>query len=148
MPLRTVLAAVDFSPVTQAVVATAARIAAAGGATVHLLHVGPADAPGDAPDAGRAEVAEALRRARRELLPIQRDLKDKGGAVTALLGQGDPADVILRQARELSADLVVVGRRGAGGRRDAVVGSVCRGVLRGAACPVVVVPEPHDPALA
>ncbi|GII92114.1 universal stress protein [Sinosporangium siamense] len=49
------------------------------------------------------------------------------------------------------ADLVVVGSRGLGGFRAAILGSISRGVIHHAHCPVVVVPsgyhEPEDPAI-
>lgn len=55
---------------------------------------------------------------------------------------GDAVREILRAAERLEADLVVMGRRHAGNFRRAVVGSVVAGVLHGASCPVLVVPEP------
>jgi nucleotide-binding universal stress UspA family protein len=54
---------------------------------------------------------------------------------------GDPATEILSAMRRLDVDLVVMGRRGKGKLRRAVLGSVVDGVLRGATCPVLVVPE-------
>ena len=54
---------------------------------------------------------------------------------------GDPAREILAASERLEADLVVMGRRAAGNVRRAILGSVVNGVLRGATCPVLVVPE-------
>lgn len=53
--------------------------------------------------------------------------------------EGDPAQEILAAARRLDAELIVLGSRGAGAFNRAVVGSVAQSVLRGAACPVVVI---------
>jgi universal stress protein E len=55
---------------------------------------------------------------------------------------GEPTREILGAADRLTADLIVIGRRGEGKIRRAVLGSVVDGVLRGTACPVLVVPEP------
>ena len=60
--------------------------------------------------------------------------------VEALAEAGQPADVLLAQSRD--ADLVVVGRRGLGGFKSLLLGSVSQQVVHYAACPVVVVNEP------
>lgn len=54
---------------------------------------------------------------------------------------GDPTREILTAATRLDADLIVMGRRGHGNLRRAVLGSVVAGALRDAPCPVLVVPE-------
>lgn len=54
---------------------------------------------------------------------------------------GEATGEILSAVERLGADLVVIGRRGAGNLRRAVLGSVVDGVLRGATSPVLVVPE-------
>ena len=58
----------------------------------------------------------------------------------ALAVQGHPADVLLEQAAE--AVLMVVGRRGLGGFRSLLLGSVSQQVVQHATCPVVVVNQP------
>lgn len=57
------------------------------------------------------------------------------------LVEGDPADVLLREAAE--ADLLVVGSRGRGGIAAALLGSVSKHVVSHAECPVVVVKAPR-----
>lgn len=51
---------------------------------------------------------------------------------------GIPADEILELARECRADVIVLGRHGAGGSRRRRAGSVPEKVLAGASCPVSV----------
>ncbi|MFC4114108.1 universal stress protein [Nonomuraea zeae] len=53
---------------------------------------------------------------------------------------GNPVTVLARASRQ--ADLVVVGSRGLGGFASAVLGSVSRGILRRARCPVAVIRRP------
>lgn len=55
---------------------------------------------------------------------------------------GEPTREILAAATRLDTDLIVTARRDTGNLRRAVLGSVVAGVLRGASCPVLVVPEP------
>lgn len=59
------------------------------------------------------------------------------GADTYVLG-GDPAAAICQLAEDLSAEAIVVGSRGRGGLRRAVLGSVSDHVVRNAPCTVVV----------
>lgn len=58
------------------------------------------------------------------------------GAETVLL-RGDPGSALCELAGELLASVIVVGTRGRGGLRRAVLGSVSDHVVRNAPCPVV-----------
>jgi nucleotide-binding universal stress UspA family protein len=63
---------------------------------------------------------------------------------TSEVAFGQPTREILSAVERLGADLIVIGRRGEGNIRRAVLGSVVDGVLRGSGCPVLVVPEPKQ----
>jgi nucleotide-binding universal stress UspA family protein len=54
---------------------------------------------------------------------------------------GDPADELVRRAREIDADLVVLGTSGRGPAGDPLAGSISRRVAHGADCAVAVVRE-------
>jgi nucleotide-binding universal stress UspA family protein len=63
-----------------------------------------------------------------------------GGAhVETSTAHGDPAAVLCERAGELGADVVVVGSRGHGAIRRALLGSVSTYVVHNAPCPVLVV---------
>ncbi len=64
----------------------------------------------------------------------------RGFPARAFLFAGPTAETILREAGRLPADFIVMGSHGRGALGNAFIGSVSRDVLRGAACPVVVVP--------
>jgi nucleotide-binding universal stress UspA family protein len=76
-----------------------------------------------------ARVREILARAEEEL---QRD----GIACSALVDEGDPAEVIVRLAQECGADVLVIGNKG---MRRRVLGSVPNTVTHKAPCSVLVV---------
>ncbi|HET7503507.1 MAG TPA: universal stress protein [Kofleriaceae bacterium] len=56
----------------------------------------------------------------------------------------DPRDAILKAARELHADLIVIGTHGRRGLSRMLLGSVAEAVLRRASCPVLAVREEAD----
>lgn len=60
--------------------------------------------------------------------------------VEALAVIGQPADVLREQSAD--ADLIVVGRRGLGGFKSLLLGSVSQQVVQYATCPVVIVNQP------
>lgn len=59
--------------------------------------------------------------------------------IATLVRDGSPAEEIVDAARELHADLVVLGSRGWGAVRSVFLGSVSERVLHLAHCPVLVV---------
>lgn len=70
-------------------------------------------------------------------------IEDAGGTVSeAYLRVGNPAERIVALAEELGAGLVVVGSRGLGPFKRALMGSVSDSVVRHAHCPVLVVRKP------
>jgi len=66
-------------------------------------------------------------------------IEERGGVVAdARLRVGSPVDQILCEAEESDAGLVVVGRRGLGGVKRLLMGSVSEGVVHHARCSVLV----------
>jgi nucleotide-binding universal stress UspA family protein len=145
--MKNILVALDFSDVTPIVLGRAAAMATAFEADLHLVHTmdpgpnyaiygfGPAEFP-DPPLADRARAASDAKLA--ELagstgLPPQRV---HTATVTAL-----PVEGILKHAREIGADLLVVGSHGHGFIGSVLVGSVAQGIVRRAELPTLVVPR-------
>ncbi|MBT1001436.1 universal stress protein [Paenarthrobacter sp. DKR-5] len=66
-------------------------------------------------------------------------------ALTSSVVRGHPAEVLLEKAR--GARLLILGRRGQGGFRGLLLGSVSSACVEHAACPVLVVhDQPTEPA--
>lgn len=157
--MSAILVGLDFSPAHEHVLATAVALARATGAELALLHIAPEDPdfigyePG--PPTVRDGVAQALREQRQKLEADEARLHAEGLRVTARTIQGPIARKIIQEAERLSADWIVVGSHGRGGVRRLLLGSVSEAVVRGAPCPVVIVPirapasalDPHgDPS--
>jgi nucleotide-binding universal stress UspA family protein len=144
---RVVLVAVDFSATARHALAWAFDYALHTDAAVHTLHVvdrrwSPADLSADAGTVQR-DVAAAEAAAGAELRALIDEARARLGALHEHVVVGKPADEILRVAREVGADLVVVGSHGVDPIAHLFVGSVAERVVRGAACPVVVVRLPR-----
>lgn len=60
-----------------------------------------------------------------------------------VVARGRPADVLLTEAEDLQADLIVVGSRGLGVVPSALLGSVSATLVDHAACPVLVARRPR-----
>lgn len=64
---------------------------------------------------------------------------NRGNELRLVEAAGDAAEMIIAEAREIEADLVVVGSRGESGLRAALMGSVSTQVVQHAPCDVLVV---------
>jgi nucleotide-binding universal stress UspA family protein len=139
-----VLACVDLSPISGAVLACGARLARALDTDLVVLHVAPPDPDfvgyAAGPQSVRDQVAARLREQHRELEASVRALGDGALSAKPLMIQGSTTESILSQAEKLQAELIVIGSHGHGKLHDLLVGSVADKVLRRAAVPVVVVP--------
>jgi nucleotide-binding universal stress UspA family protein len=139
-----ILLATDGSEGARLASDTAATLVASTGSELHVVCVGPGLPFYELPDypARFEETAAAQKREAQRVLDTEvKRLEDAGAAVTeARLETGDRPDrAIIRLAEELGAGLLVVGSRGFGGLRGALMGSVSSSVVHHAHCPVMVV---------
>jgi nucleotide-binding universal stress UspA family protein len=110
----------------------------ADGATIAV--VAAADAKRFLRGAGISPVDPADAEARSEALAAARKfLEGRGANAVYIEGHGNPADVIVQEAEESKADLVVVGARGLGAVKRIALGSVSTNVVHHAPCDVLVV---------
>jgi nucleotide-binding universal stress UspA family protein len=140
-----ILAAVDFSAVSDRVIEDAARLAAAFELPLTLVHVAAPDPEFVGYDAGpdtvRDSRAAELRDEHRRLQDAAAGCRQRGIDCHAVLIQGPTVEELLEAAERTSAEVIVVGSRGHGAVRRALVGSVSEGVIHGATCPVWLVPH-------
>lgn len=122
-----ILVATDRSEEAELAARTAADLAKSSGSEVHVVHVGH--------DQFREEAQE-------ELDTEEGMVREVGVTeVQAHLKFGMPARTIVDLAEELGVGLIVMGSRGRGGIRRALMGSVSSSVVPHAHCPVMVVRE-------
>lgn len=145
--MKTLLTAVDLSPITPKVIEGAGVLASALGATLVLLHVTEPVAAyvpvGAAMDVITAPVPveppdlDALK-ARLEELAVP--IRAKGVTVETVTAVSLPAEEILEQAKKSGADMLVLGSHGHGALYHLFSGSVVTEVLQKATVPVTVIP--------
>ena len=87
------------------------------------------------------QYAQLDRQRRRDAVDLLADTARRCGLdhdVETVLLEGAPGAAICDAATELRADVIVMGSRGRGGLRRAVLGSVSDHVIRHAPCPVLI----------
>jgi nucleotide-binding universal stress UspA family protein len=145
-----ILLAVDGSPGSERAARAATRFANSLASKLHVVLVGGRDpisglVSGSPPLDADYELwaRESIQRNARERLEGQLEkIRAGGDEIAGAHVRTGRADVeIVALAEELGAGLVVVGSRGLGRLKRAVMGSVSRNVVRHAHCPVLVV---HD----
>jgi nucleotide-binding universal stress UspA family protein len=138
-----ILVATDGSREAQLALTTAADLAKSTDSELHVLHVGELPLVYH-PErhAYRAEYEEHEREAQQIL---EAEVERIGGAgataAQAHLRMGRADEEIVELAQSIDAGLIVMGSRGQGRLRRALVGSVSESVVRHAHCPVTIVRE-------
>ena len=137
-----IVVSVDDSDGARAALGVAGDLAEALGSTLVLVHVAPrTEAPGvSTAPAGQQRLREAELEDARELLQRVASEAGLGDEVQQRAEIGEAADRIVTLCTELDASFVVLGSRGRGGLKSAVLGSVSHKVASHAPCPVVIVP--------
>ncbi len=142
-----ILLATDGSPEAERALGTAATLAEKLGAGLHLVSVEPMPDPLSWPEARimspelRGDIRERAEDAARKTLEGQAEklgeMDVEVSGVHAVAGRPDTE--IVRVAEEVGAGLVVIGSRGLGPVRRAVMGSVSLSVVHHSHCSVLVV---------
>ena len=139
LPIKTILHPTDFSRPSEYAFQVACSLARDYGAKLVVLHV-------DMPPVTIGEVVSYMEPEEyKEKLwaefhrleasePGIRDLR-----VETKLVEGSPAKEILKVAREIKPELIVMGTHGRTGLARVVLGSVAEAIVRGAPCPVLTV---------
>ncbi len=148
--MKTILAPLDFSGVTDAVVGEAAALARAFGGKIALLAIIQPQSLTHEYAMVMENLAEITsageRNAARRLGQIEEKLRGQGLAVESVQLVGAPITLIADHAKKIAADYIVMGSHGHTALYDLLVGSTTHGVLMRAQCPVVVIPSQAKPA--
>jgi nucleotide-binding universal stress UspA family protein len=144
-PFTTVVVAVDFSPVSQRALERAVRMATQDGAGLHVVHAytSPWGHKLNVPEAKVPDLERTLREA------MEKRLRDFAAPLAHEMGYLKPVYTLVQHdtaahgigqyAKQVGADLVIIGKRGQSNLRDLFLGSTAERLLRVAPCSVMAV---------
>ena len=145
-----ILVPVDGSPTSNGGLDESIRLAKLTGARLRLVHVvdglilstgmefATSDVIGMLTDAGAQILGEAKARVEAAGVPVETFLSESFGSRVC--------DVVVTQARQWNADLIVIGTHGRRGVGRLFIGSDAEQIVRAAAMPVLLVRLKADPA--
>jgi nucleotide-binding universal stress UspA family protein len=132
-----IIASIDFSTTSESILKHTATYARAFDAEVFLVHAAPETFSDDAEKLDHTPEAVLLKK-------DARVLEKAGVKVTPLFLEGSACETILDKARELEANLIIIGAHGHGGANNkASVGDISNCVLMRSRIPVLIIPAEH-----
>lgn len=143
---RNILFATDFSETAAHAAEHAASLAAVCSATLHLLHVVEEFGYWESFDLKHFpsdDVFEELKRNARLALDDLFDPEKRSFHIETHVREGKPFVEIIRVAKEIPADVIVVGSHGLTGIAETLFGSTAEKVVRKAPCAALVVRHPE-----
>lgn len=144
--MKNILVPIDFSKASLNAAKYAVSFAEALSANLHLLNVVPAPVVIDDSILAsvlitQAELSENNHRLMKE--EVDSLSKKANVEIKSIVAEGLPSDVITEVAKELKAELIIMGMKGKG-KSNSVFGSTATAVIRKAGFPVLVIPENGD----
>ena len=151
--MKTILVPIDFSDITLRVLDSAADMAEATGASVHLLHTVPEKinyaSVGEAPFVDESvkptdpftDARERYPKELKQFNTLAESMRSRGVQTETTFLSGSPIDAILELIDTKPIDMVVMGSHGHGRLYELIVGSVTESILRRTNIPVLVVPS-------
>ncbi|ULQ52569.1 universal stress protein [Flavihumibacter fluvii] len=139
--MKSFLVATDFSAPSREAALYAANLAKLFGAEITLLHAYLLPTPVSEVPYVMISVEELQKDNEKLAADLATSLHQQTGvSVKTLVNIGMPADEIVYQSKELSADLVIIGMRGENKAIDKFIGSTTAAVIRKSHIPVLVIP--------
>ena len=143
--MKKILVPVDFSDITTEVLDYAIHLANEDSSSITVLHVAPPSPIFPGPDAEpimmQTYVNEELQREKEELRAITEHIQKQGVEANSVLLQGSIIDTIIDEAKEMQADMIVMGKESHGLLYRTLLGTTSEGVIRRARIPVLIIPE-------
>lgn len=154
-----ILVTIDFSDITEQVLARSVILAKAMQAEVFLLHVveasedqiiydydmtmmGPGQTMLHANDRSeiRDQLAQRFRREHKTLQEYSKDFRNKEIDCKSLMIQGEAVATVLASIEKLSIDFIVVGSHGKGAISQLLLGSTSKDLIKKTPIPIYLIP--------
>ncbi len=139
---RKILIPVDGSAYSLAAVRLGGRLAAIHGSSVYVMNVIDEEVAAQLCRLNRQQCAIVQANMEEEARGLVADMKGElsgmGVDASTLVKKGSPYEIIVDTARELGADLIVMGKLGRRGIKRILLGSVAERVIEFAPCPILL----------
>lgn len=143
--MKKILVPVDFSDMTPNVLIFAIQEAKENDGTIIVLHVATPNpiysGSETEPPLIQTYMAEELHREQGELDAIVAYIKLQGIEAQSILRQGPIIDTIMDEAKEIKADMIIMGKESHGLLYRTLLGTTSEGVIRRTHIPVLIIPE-------
>jgi nucleotide-binding universal stress UspA family protein len=138
--LETLLVATDRSPFSEGAIREATNLAKACSSKLCVMTV--LETNPEYESIGAEFLAREEEEAMQYLLSVKKEAEKEMLTCEAVLRRGDsPSRIIVREAEEKKADVIIIGRRGRKGLAKVIMGSSAAKVIGRARCNVLVVPK-------
>lgn len=139
--MKNILVAVDFSPCTRSLINHSLEIAKALDGKIHLVHVVGSNT--DSEGRYRLDSDEQFPDANEALRKLICQIKETGIDTDGAIIEGQEAHSIIEEAKQINADLIIMGTHGHSVLGGALVNSASQSVLRHTTVPVYYIPVKH-----
>jgi nucleotide-binding universal stress UspA family protein len=138
------LVAIDFSPVTEKILAKIKELRPKMNLKIWLIHVVQPDPDFVGYEVGppteRDFMAKQIKEKHQQIQAIAEKLKKEGIEATPLLLQGATIETIIQEGQKMKADFIVLGSHGHGMMYNLLVGSIGHGLLKNSPIPLLIIP--------
>lgn len=139
------LVPIDFSEFNKRVISKAIDYAKLVDGELYLLHVATLDLGVIVSETGFTYLPElqetALNDEAAEMLTLKKAVEQRGVTCHTLIKQGIPADIIIDTAKEIKADMIIIGSLGHSKLYKVFIGSVASDVIKFSTVPLMVIPK-------
>lgn len=140
-----ILVPIDFSPHAEHALDYACALAGKLGATVHVVNAIGATLPELSVALTQQMISSIRQNNEGVLAKLLEPRRARANIGQVFVVDDDARDAILKAAKDVHADLIVIGTHGRRGLSRALLGSVAEDVLRRAPCPVLAVRKEEQP---
>lgn len=146
--MSTILVPIDFSDFNQKVINKAVEHAKMINGKIYLIHVATLDLGVIVSETGFTYLPEleqtALNEEAEQMTKLKNEVELKGVSCETIVRQGIPADIIVQEAKDLNADLIVIGSLGHNSLYNILIGSVASDVIKHSSVPLLVIPKTKE----
>jgi len=143
-----ILVPIDFSDFNRKVINKAIDHARLVNGKIFLIHIATLDLGVIVSETGFTYLPEleqtALNEEAEQMKILKSEVEKQNIECETIVRQGIPADIIVQEAKDLAADLIVIGSLGHNSLYNMFIGSVATDVIKHSTVPLLVIPKEKE----